>query len=400
MDNTMWKRTCQFKDIIVGESFFWGSYKQNENIAPIEWTVLSIESDKVLLISKYVLDFYLFDDKNNKKWQHCTLRRWLKNTFALTAFSKEERKKILSLPLKETIDITGCVDAEDTVTLLSVEEAKKFFNYDDDRLAEGTIFSYERASITDYPCYVDWWLLDGYIESPGAEWPNTGGEICTGVNTNCYRGVRPVIWIKKEVIVDICNNKYQTRQIIGIETSAFSHDRAKKVLEDRGDKVLDIQKEHREGEKNMKICIPHFKIGITFSGKYRKRFVEPFCNELLKLGYNRDDIFYDSWHDVLINGVHGDSILRQIYFKNCDCVVVLLSPDYQEKNWTGHIEWSAVKELINMGYHDKICLLGVDSVDIGKIDGLYKNQTIAKTIDDMSAVEIATFIHERYKMLF
>ena len=149
----------------------------------------------------------------------------------------------------------------------------------------------------------------------------------------------------------------------------------------------------------MKIQVPHFKIGITFSGKYRKQFVEPFCDELLKLGYNKDDIFYDSWHDVLINGVHGDSILRQIYFKNCDCVVVLLSPDYKEKNWTGHIEWSAVKELINTGNDDKICLLRVDSADIGSIDGLYKNQTIAKAIDDMSAPEIAAFIHKKYNML-
>ncbi|MDE7098319.1 MAG: leucine-rich repeat protein [Ruminococcus sp.] len=163
--------------------------------------------------------------------------------------------------------------------------------------------------------------------------------------------------------------------------------------------MLDIQEEHRKGEKGMKICVPHFKIGITFSGKYRKQFVEPLCDELLKLGYNKDDIFYDSWHDVLINGVHGDSILRQIYFKNCDCVVVLLSPDYKEKNWTGHIEWSAVKELINTGYDNKICLLRVDSADIGKIDGLYKNQTIAKTIDGMSAVEIAAFVHQKYKML-
>lgn len=163
--------------------------------------------------------------------------------------------------------------------------------------------------------------------------------------------------------------------------------------------MLDIQEEHRKGEKGMRICVPHFKIGITFSGKYRKQIVEPLCDELLKLGYNKDDIFYDSWHDVLINGVHGDNILRQIYFNNCDCVVVLLSPDYKEKNWTGHIEWSAVKELINTGDDNKICLLRVDSADIGKFDGLYQNQTIAKNIDNMSSVEIATFVHQKYKML-
>ena len=71
----------------------------------------------------------------------------------------------------------------------------------------------------------------------------------------------------------------------------------------------------------------------------------------------------------------------------------------RKKTGRGHIEWSAVKELINTGNDDKICLLRVDSADIGSIDGLYKNQTIAKAIDDMSAPEIAAFIHQKYNML-
>lgn len=187
--------------------------------------------------------------------------------------------------------------------------------------------------------------------------------------------------------------KTQGKNYDMLERARYELDYAiKKYTEDSYEKSI-------KGQKVMKIRVPHFKIGITFSGKYRKQCVELFCDELLKLGYNKDDIFYDTWHDVLINGIHGDSILRQIYFKNCDCVVVLLSPDYKEKNWTGHIEWSAVKELINTGNDDKICLLRVDSVDIGSIDGLYKNQTIAKAIDDMSASEIAAFIHQKYNML-
>lgn len=243
----------------------------------------------------------------------------------------------------------------------------------------------------------------------------------------------------QEIMIDIGNNNPQYRQVIDVETAAFSCDMAKRIWDEHGkrmfitpegikeleedfalqfkgcDNILErdredfdvanskystvSQQQSIKGDRGMRIRVPHFKIGITFSGKYRKQFVEPFCDELLKLGYNKDDIFYDAWHDVLINGIHGDSILRQIYFKNCDCVVVLLSPDYKEKNWTGHIEWSAVKELINTGNDDKICLLRVDSADIGSIDGLYKNQTIAKAIDDMSAPEIAAFIHQKYNML-
>lgn len=139
-----------------------------------------------------------------------------------------------------------------------------------------------------------------------------------------------------------------------------------------------------------------FKIGVTFSGKYRKEYVEPICKALLGIGYEKDDIFYDSWHETLINGPHGDDRLRKIYNQQCDCVVVLLSPDYKEKNWTGHIEWPAVKEMINTGKDEKICLLGIDKIDIDKIDGLYSNQAIIKFIDNMTPDDIASFINRKY----
>lgn len=143
----------------------------------------------------------------------------------------------------------------------------------------------------------------------------------------------------------------------------------------------------------------HFKIGMTFSGRYRKRYIEPVCNELLKLGYSRDDIFFDDWHDVLINGINGDAQLRRIYNDCCDSVVVLLSPDYNEKHWTGNVEWRSIKELINTGKDGRVCLLSVDSVNIGNIDGLYQYQAITKSIDDLSIREIADFIDQKYKLI-
>lgn len=139
-----------------------------------------------------------------------------------------------------------------------------------------------------------------------------------------------------------------------------------------------------------------FRIGVTFSGKYRENYIEPLCRSLLKLGYTKDEIFYDFWHEAWINGPHGDSKLRKVYNQNCDCVVVLLSPDYREKNWTGHIEWPAVKEMINTGLDEKICLLGIDKVEIDKIDGLYSNQAIVKFIDKMTPDEVADFVNRKY----
>lgn len=139
-----------------------------------------------------------------------------------------------------------------------------------------------------------------------------------------------------------------------------------------------------------------FKIGISFSGKYREHYVEPVCDALLRLGYQKNEIFYDFWHESYLNGLHGDDKLQHVYNKQCDCVVVLLSPDYQGKNWTGHTEWPAIKENIRTGDDEKICLLGVDKVEIDKIDGLYINQAIVKFIDGMKPKDVADFINKKY----
>lgn len=139
-----------------------------------------------------------------------------------------------------------------------------------------------------------------------------------------------------------------------------------------------------------------FKIGISFSGKYREHYVEPVCNALLRLGYQKNEIFYDFWHESYLNGLHGDDKLQQVFNKRCDCVVVLLSPDYREKNWTGHTEWPAIKEIIRTGEDEKLCLLGINKVEIDKIDGLYINQAIVKFIDSMRPEDVADFINTKY----
>ena len=70
-----------------------------------------------------------------------------------------------------------------------------------------------------------------------------------------------------------------------------------------------------------------------------------------------------------------------------------------EKDWTRNIEWPAVKELINTGNSQKICLLGIDSVKIDEIDGLHENQAIVEPIDNMLPDEIADFILLKYSLI-
>lgn len=149
----------------------------------------------------------------------------------------------------------------------------------------------------------------------------------------------------------------------------------------------------------MSVEMTKYKIGLTFSGNYREQYVEPFAKALLQHGFSQKDVFYDFWHDAEINGPTGGNSLRRIYHKECECVVVLLSPDYKEKNWPGKIEWPVIQELINEGKDEKICLLRVDNAVIGEFEGLFDYQSIAKSIDNLRPDDIAEFIAEKYNII-
>lgn len=141
-----------------------------------------------------------------------------------------------------------------------------------------------------------------------------------------------------------------------------------------------------------------YKIGVTFTGTHREKIVEPVCNTLLNWGYEKKDIFYDNWHESKINGINADVRLRKIYQKQCECVVVFLSKDYKDKNWTGNVEWRAIKELINTAQENRICLLNVDGVDLDIMGSLSGNQDIATPIENKSIEEIAEIIDEFYDL--
>ena len=142
--------------------------------------------------------------------------------------------------------------------------------------------------------------------------------------------------------------------------------------------------------------LPSFKIAFTFTGEYRDSIVRPVSEELLKLGFTKDDLFFDDWHSELFTGVNADSVFKTIYHDASKCVVVLLSPNYREKLWTDHLEWPTVRSLINEGKHRKICLLNVDHVDIATIEGLKRGRDVAKAIDGLTPAEVADFIRKWY----
>ena len=74
-----------------------GSYPQEDEApAPIEWLVLEVKGNEVLIISRHALNCRKYHESSSPiTWEHSDLRKWLNNDFLKAAFSAEEQKRIL-----------------------------------------------------------------------------------------------------------------------------------------------------------------------------------------------------------------------------------------------------------------------------------------------------------------
>lgn len=171
----------------VGDVVKFGSYGQDGNILngkePIEWRVLEVEGDRAYVVSQKALDVHAFnaDEDDGNDWNSSDLKKWLENDFASQAFTSDEMNAI-----------------DGTPTLLSIDEANKYFKSDSDRICMPTQQAVNNGVWTggnNGACY--WWLrspgvdsdlaayvyADGYVDSDGHRVANTGDT------------VRPALWI-------------------------------------------------------------------------------------------------------------------------------------------------------------------------------------------------------------
>lgn len=121
-----------------GEYIVFGSYEQDGDTGngpePIYWEVVSEENGRMLVVSRYILDFQHYNNtKSHVTWEECTLRAWLNGDFIDTAFTEEERAQILSVTLTNPdnsySDADCGNDTEDQVFCLSVDEIFENFEY-------------------------------------------------------------------------------------------------------------------------------------------------------------------------------------------------------------------------------------------------------------------------------
>ena len=112
-----------------------GSYPQSDATGatkdPIEWIVLNRDGNRALLLSKYKLDRRKYNDiKEDTTWERSTIRSWLNNTFYSSAFTDNEKLKVINVNIINNDNVrfgtNGGEDTYDKVFLLSIDEVNRY----------------------------------------------------------------------------------------------------------------------------------------------------------------------------------------------------------------------------------------------------------------------------------
>lgn len=182
-----------------------GSYEQDGNLEngqePIEWIILDKGDDRMLLISKYILDaqyYYEIDTSaEGIGWEDSTVRTWLNSDFYNTAFNDEEKKYIpLSKIYSDWKNISITEETDDYVFLLSDDEVKAYFDldrgnrYQDNLKCEQTEYATNRGAMKNR------WRARCYKYSKYYVSVYDANGTYEGVPDNPSNGgIRPAIWI-------------------------------------------------------------------------------------------------------------------------------------------------------------------------------------------------------------
>ena len=205
--------TGNLKTVAVGDVVNLGKYEQSGSITDgeeaIEWIVLEKRDDRILVISRYILERIVYDSQGGlyaPAWDDSAVCLWLNSAFYQNAFSDEEKSLI------ETVTVTNEIrDAQNKVFILNAPEARKYFTSDSSRIAEPTGFIKANNNWTAWRA----WESDDYEElseygrsawllraegsfADCAAYIDGNGDICEayGNGLNEYiNGVRPAMWL-------------------------------------------------------------------------------------------------------------------------------------------------------------------------------------------------------------
>ena len=222
-----------FTGFQVGDTVVMGYYEQDSDLnnyrEPIEWTVISVDKKKnqALLLSSYGFDGISFGEPMNSdeftkegiSWEVSHLRNWLNGEFYDSAFSDNEKERILKTQLK-TNDKSGNHKTEDRVFVLSKAEVNQYLKKPTAMICTLTEYSkntlrVESGAETE-DGYCLWWLRDmatvvKYDKKGNLASGNEAGFVAGGnglktlnkgsgcpVYADYLCAVRPAMWVQMD----------------------------------------------------------------------------------------------------------------------------------------------------------------------------------------------------------
>lgn len=195
----------------VGDIIEFGAYEQDGDESngkePIQWVVLDREADRILVLSKYGLDYQPYqEDYQEVTWETCTMRKWLNRDFRKAAFTSEELRQIPFVDVRgdnnPRTGISSGKMTQDRVFLLSLTEAGQYLVDNDAVYCEPTAYAVSLgAPAQEYYQYADgpvtwWWLrTPGYEAVRETQVTIEGKAHTKGTIVTDQLVVRPAMWL-------------------------------------------------------------------------------------------------------------------------------------------------------------------------------------------------------------
>lgn len=140
------------------------------------------------------------------------------------------------------------------------------------------------------------------------------------------------------------------------------------------------------------MSMKRFRVAFSFAGEKRE-FVAALAS-LLAEEFGRKRILYDKFHEAEFARRDLGIYLPELYHKESDLVVIVVSPSYDQKQWTG-LEWTAIHDLLSQRRHDEVMLCRFDHATA---TGLYSTAGFVE-LDGRKPEDIRDLILERLESI-
>ena len=185
---------ADFSQLAVGDVVKFGHMPLRDE--PIEWQILELKDDKALLLSKYVLEYRPFLERwGLGAWGSSSLRKYLNGEFLEKVFSQKERhcllKSLVTADENPMCNTDPGNDTKDTVFLLSVVEAQKYFPVNFNRKCNYHMGAKKSNARTSW-----WWLRSPGFNEANAASVGDDGSFQYSYVQDVRGGVRPAVWLK------------------------------------------------------------------------------------------------------------------------------------------------------------------------------------------------------------